>query len=142
MGDASTAARRPCTRSSPHPRLAWRAVLVIGHRGACGYRPEHTLASYELAARLGADVLEPDLVTTSDGVLVARHEPEIGSSTDVGDRPEFADRRTTKAIEGKEVTGWFAEDFTLEELRTLRARERIPGVRRRRAPVQLQEAHG
>ncbi len=104
-------------------------MLVIGHRGACGYRPEHTLASYELAARLGADVLEPDLVITRDGVLVARHEPEIGSSTDVADRPEYAARRTTKAIEGKEVTGWFAEDFTLEELRTLRARERIPGMR-------------
>ncbi len=104
-------------------------MLVIGHRGACGYRPEHTLASYELAARLGADFLEPDLVITSDGVLVARHEPEIGSSTDVAARPEFADRRTTKTIEGKEVTGWFAEDFTLTELRTLRARERIPGMR-------------
>ena len=104
-------------------------VIVIGHRGACGYRPEHTLASYELAARLGADFLEPDLVITRDGVLVARHEPEIGSSTDVVDHPEFAARRATKAIDGTEVTGWFAEDFTLEELRTLRARERIPAIR-------------
>lgn len=104
-------------------------VVVIGHRGASGYRPEHTLASYELAARMGADYIEPDLVTTSDGVLVARHEPEIGGTTDVADHPEFADRRTTKTIDGIEYTGWFTEDFTLDELRTLRATERIPQVR-------------
>jgi glycerophosphoryl diester phosphodiesterase len=103
--------------------------LVIGHRGASGYRPEHTLAAYELAARLGADYIEPDLVTTSDGVLVARHEPEIGGTTDVADRPEFADRITTKTIDGVEYTGWFTEDFTLAELKTLRAVERIPEVR-------------
>ncbi|MFB9386560.1 glycerophosphodiester phosphodiesterase [Pseudonocardia petroleophila] len=104
-------------------------VVVIGHRGASGYRPEHTLASYELAARMGADFIEPDLVTTADGVLVARHEPEIGGTTDVADHPEFADRRTTKTIDGAEYTGWFTEDFTLAELRTLRATERIPQVR-------------
>lgn len=104
-------------------------MIVIGHRGACGYRPEHTLESYELAARLGADYLEPDLVITADGVLVARHEPAIGDSTDVADHPEFADRRTTKDVEGVAVTDWFAEDFTLEELRTLRARERLPALR-------------
>lgn len=102
---------------------------VIGHRGACGYRPEHTLASYELAARQGADFLEPDLVSTADGVLVARHENEIGATTDVADHPEFAPRRTTRTVDGVVRTGWFTEDFTLEELRTLRATERIPAVR-------------
>ncbi len=104
-------------------------VLVIGHRGASGYRPEHTLAAYELAARMGADYIEPDLVTTADGVLVARHEPEIGGTTDVAQRPEFADRKTTKIVDGTPVTGWFAEDFTLAELKTLRAVERIPELR-------------
>lgn len=105
------------------------ASVVIGHRGAAGYRPEHTLASYELAARLGADFIEPDLVTTSDGELVARHEPEIGGTTDVAAHPEFAGRRTTKTIDGTAYTGWFTEDFTAAELRTLRAVERIPDVR-------------
>src|SRR4051812_48909021 len=104
-------------------------AIVIGHRGACGYRPEHTEGSYELAAHLGADFLEPDLVSTRDGVLVARHENEISGTTDVADHPEFADRRTTKVIGGKAVTGWFTEDFTLAELKTLRARERIPDLR-------------
>jgi glycerophosphoryl diester phosphodiesterase len=104
--------------------------LVIGHRGASGYRPEHTLASYELAARMGADFIEPDLVTTKDHVLVARHEPEIGGTTDVAARPEFASRRTTKLLDGVVVTGWFTEDFTLAELKTLRAVERLPAVRR------------
>ncbi|WP_235529940.1 glycerophosphodiester phosphodiesterase [Nocardioides sp. Root151] len=103
--------------------------IVIGHRGASGYRPEHTLASYRLAIRMGADYVEPDLVSTSDGVLVARHENEIGGTTDVADHPEFADRRTTKTIDGKPITGWFTEDFTLDELKTLRAKERLPQVR-------------
>ncbi len=103
--------------------------LVIGHRGACGYRPEHTLESYRLAIRLGADYIEPDLVSTRDGVLVARHENEISGTTDVAAHPEFAARRTTKAIDGHAVTGWFVEDFTLAELRTLRAIARLPGVR-------------
>ena len=102
---------------------------VIGHRGASGYRPEHTLASYQLAITQCADVVEPDLVPTKDGELVARHENEIGGTTDVEDRPEFAERRTTKVIDGAEVTGWFTEDFTLAELRTLRAEERIPELR-------------
>jgi glycerophosphoryl diester phosphodiesterase len=105
--------------------------VVIGHRGAAGYRPEHTLASYELAARLGADFIEPDLVATKDHVLVARHEPEIGGTTDVAAHPEFAGRRTTKLVDGRPVTGWFAEDFTLAELRTLRAIERLPRLRQR-----------
>jgi glycerophosphoryl diester phosphodiesterase len=103
--------------------------LVIGHRGASGYRPEHTLAAYRLAIAQCADFIEPDLVSTRDGVLVARHENEISGTTDVADRPEFAGRRTTKVIDGIAVTGWFTEDFTLAELRTLRARERLPQVR-------------
>jgi glycerophosphoryl diester phosphodiesterase len=103
--------------------------IVIGHRGASGYRPEHTLAAYRLAIRLGADYVEPDLVSTKDGVLVARHENEISGTTDVADHPEFADRRTTKTIDGRPVTGWFTEDFTLAELKTLRAKERLPEVR-------------
>jgi glycerophosphoryl diester phosphodiesterase len=103
--------------------------IVIGHRGTAGYRPEHTLASYELAARMGADYIEPDLVSTKDGRLVARHENEIGGTTDVSAHPEFAARKTTKIIDGVPVTGWFTEDFTLAELKTLRAKERIPEVR-------------
>jgi glycerophosphoryl diester phosphodiesterase len=105
--------------------------LVIAHRGASGYRPEHTLAAYELGARLGADYVEPDLVRTKDGVLVARHENEISGTTDVASHPEFADRRTTKVIDGVSLTGWFTEDFTLAELKTLRAVERIPALRPR-----------
>jgi glycerophosphoryl diester phosphodiesterase len=103
--------------------------LVIGHRGASGYRPEHTLAAYKLAARLGADYIEPDLAITKDGVLVARHEPEIKDTTNVEDHPEFADRRTSKTIDGTVFEGWFVEDFTLAELKTLRATERIPQFR-------------
>jgi glycerophosphoryl diester phosphodiesterase len=104
-------------------------VLVIAHRGASGYRPEHTLAAYRLAAELGADYLEPDLVATLDGILVARHENEISTTTDVADHPVFADRRITKIVGGTAVTGWFVEDFTYDELRTLRTRERMPGLR-------------
>ncbi|WP_370618110.1 glycerophosphodiester phosphodiesterase [Mumia sp. Pv 4-285] len=106
-----------------------RATIVIAHRGASGYRPEHTLAAYELAIRQGADVIEPDVVITKDKVLVARHENEIGGTTDVADHPEFAARKTTKTIDGRPVTGWFTEDFTLAELKTLRAEERLPLVR-------------
>jgi glycerophosphoryl diester phosphodiesterase len=106
-------------------------MIVIAHRGASGYRPEHTLAGYELAARMGADYIEPDLVSTRDGVLVARHENDITGTTDVAERPGFADRRATKEIDGTESAGWFAEDFTLAELKTLRAKERIPQIRRR-----------
>ncbi len=105
------------------------APLVIGHRGAPGYRPEHTLESYRTAIEMGADYVEPDLVPTKDGVLVARHENLITDTTDVADHPEFADRRTTKTVDGKQLTGWFTEDFTLAELRTLRAVERLPDVR-------------
>ena len=103
--------------------------LVIAHRGASGERPEHTLAAYQLAIDAGADFIEPDLVITRDGVLVARHENEIGGTTDIADHPEFAGRRTTKMIDGQAITGWFTEDFTLAELKTLRARERLPQLR-------------
>lgn len=107
-----------------------RGPLVIAHRGASGYRPEHTLAAYRLAIGMGADFVEPDLVSTRDGVLVARHENEISGTTDVAARREFADRLTTKVIDGARLTGWFTEDFTLAELKTLRAVERLPGLRR------------
>ena len=103
--------------------------IVIAHRGASGERPEHTLAAYDLAIAQGADAIEPDLVPTKDGVLVARHENEIAETTDVAAHPEFAERRATKLIDGRSVTGWFTEDFTLAELRTLRARERLPELR-------------
>ncbi|HKT27597.1 MAG TPA: glycerophosphodiester phosphodiesterase [Dyella sp.] len=113
-------------------------VLVIGHRGACALRPEHTLASYGKAIADGADYVEPDLVMTKDGVMVARHENEIGGTTDVAEHPEFASRKTTKTIDGKAVTGWFTEDFTLAELKTLRARERLPQVRSTRYDGEFQ----
>lgn len=100
--------------------------IVIGHRGASGYRPEHTLAAYELAIQMGADYIEPDIVSTKNGVLIARHENDIVETTDVSDRSEFANRKTTKTINGKEVTSWFTEDFTLAEIKTLRAKERLP----------------
>ena len=109
--------------------LAMNTPFIIGHRGASGERPEHTLAAYALALDQGADFVEPDVVPTKDGHLVARHENEISGTTDVADRPEFAVRRTTKTIEGQAVTGWFTEDFTLAELKTLRARERLPQLR-------------
>lgn len=103
--------------------------LIIAHRGASGDRPEHTLEAYRLGIEQGADYIEPDLVFTKDGVLVARHENEISGTTDVADRAEFADRKTTKTIDGEEFSGWFTEDFTLAELKTLRAKERLPSLR-------------
>jgi len=103
--------------------------LVIAHRGASGYRPEHTRSAYELAFALGADAVEPDIVASKDGVLVLRHENEISGTTDVASRPEFASRKTTKLIDGQSLTGWFTEDFTWAELSTLRAIERIPLLR-------------
>ncbi|MBK1784776.1 glycerophosphodiester phosphodiesterase [Prauserella cavernicola] len=127
-----TSVASPVHAASDGPVTAGRGQdgpVIVAHRGASGYRPEHTLAAYELGARMGADYIEPDLVITKDGVLVARHEPEIGGTTDVSQRPEFADRKTTKQLDGKPVTGWFAEDFTLAELKTLRATERIPELR-------------
>jgi glycerophosphoryl diester phosphodiesterase len=103
--------------------------LIIAHRGASGERPEHTLTAYRLAITQGADVIEPDLVLTKDGVLVARHENEISGTTDVATRGEFADRKARKSIDGETVEGWFTEDFTLAELKTLRCRERLPELR-------------
>ena len=103
-----------------------RTVQVIAHRGASALRPEHTLAAYAQAIADGADLIEPDLVMSRDGVLLARHENEIGSTTDVADHPEFAARRTSRQVDGETVSGWFSEDFTLAELKTLRARERLP----------------
>lgn len=115
-------------------RVTDDGVTVVGHRGASGYRPEHTLAAYETAINQCADYIEPDVVSTKDGVLVARHENEISGTTDVAAHPEFADRRTTKTIDGTSITGWFTEDFTLAELRTLRAKERLPQVRPQNVP--------
>src|SRR5688572_23271752 len=103
--------------------------FVIAHRGASGYVPEHTLAAYFIGIQQGADYVEPDLVISRDGALLARHENEIGGTTDVAVRPEFAARKTTKTIDGESITGWFTEDFTLAELKTLRARERLPALR-------------
>ena len=122
---AATATAAPTEAAAP----SLVEPVLVGHRGASGYRPEHTLAAYELAIEQGADYIEPDLVSTRDGVLVARHENEIGGTTDVADHPEFADRRTTKVIDGRPVAGWFTEDFTYKELCTLRAMERLPQVR-------------
>ena len=110
------------------PQAATRPI-VIAHRGASGYLPEHTLAAYSVAMLQGADFIEPDLVMTRDGNLVARHDNVLDLTTDVALRPEFADRRTTKTVDGVTVTGWFSEDFTLAEIRQLRAIERIAGVR-------------
>ena len=126
---APAAAEPPRPPAPPAGPQATVEPTVVGHRGASGYRPEHTLEAYRLAVALGADYVEPDLVPTKDGVLVARHENEIGGTTDVATRPEFADRRTTKVVDGVSFTGWFTEDFTLAELKTLRAKERIPDIR-------------
>lgn len=109
-----------------YPTLNGAQPLIIGHRGACGYRPEHTLASYKLAIEMGADFIEPDLVVTKDGELVARHEPNITATTDVSTRPEFADRKKTRKVDGVDETGWFVTDFTLAELKTLYAKQANP----------------
>ncbi|UOY00823.1 glycerophosphodiester phosphodiesterase family protein [Blastococcus sp. PRF04-17] len=121
MHATQSPARRPAT-GTPLP-------VVIGHRGAPAYRPEHTTASYELAIDLGAELIEPDVVISRDGVLVVRHESELSLTTDVASRPEFAERRTTRAVDDEVCTGWFAEDFTYPELQTLRAVERMPELR-------------
>ncbi len=108
---------------------AIKEPIVIAHRGASGYRPEHTLEAYKLAIEQGADFIEPDLVLTKDGIFIARHENEIGSTTNVADHPEFADRKTTKSVEAPPHEGWYSEDFTLAELKTLRSKERLPQFR-------------
>ena len=111
------------------PTVNTPEILIIGHRGASALRPEHTLAAYQKAIDDGADFIEPDLVATKDGYLVARHENEIGETTNVSELPQFADRKTTKVIDGVSLTGWFTEDFHLNELNQLKARERIPQIR-------------
>lgn len=111
------------------PTIPVPKALVIAHRGASALRPEHTLAAYAKAIEDGADAIEPDLVSTRDGFLVARHENEISGTTDVADRAEFAARKTSRSIDAQTITGWFTEDFTLAELKTLRARERLPQLR-------------
>jgi glycerophosphoryl diester phosphodiesterase len=136
VGGAALAAG--CASATPGEQALTRPV-VIAHRGASGERPEHTLASYRLAIAQGADFIEPDLVMTRDGVLVCRHENEISGTTDVAAHPEFAGRRATKTIDGQSVAGWFAEDFTLAELKTLRARERLPELRPANAAFDGQE---
>lgn len=125
-----------CSAPASEPMRTRSSVatpIIIAHRGASGERPEHTIASYTLAIEQGADFIEPDLVLTKDGVLVARHENEISETTDVADRPEFADRKTRKTIDGQVFSGWFTEDFTLAELKTLRAKERLPLLRKANA---------
>lgn len=118
----------PAAAQHPEPSLEVTPA-VVAHRGASGYRPENTLEAYRLAIRMGVDDIELDLVSTRDGVLVVRHEPELGASTDVADHAEFADRRATRTVDGVERTGWFVEDFTLAELKRLTARERHPVMR-------------
>ena len=119
-GAGHALAKEPRTQATP---------IVIGHRGAAGYLPEHTLAGYALAVFQGADFIEPDLVMTKDGELIARHEPILDETTDVAAHPEFAARKTTKVLDGTSVNAWWAEDFTLAEIKQLKARERIPTVR-------------
>ncbi|AVZ73039.1 glycerophosphodiester phosphodiesterase [Streptomyces lunaelactis] len=128
---AALPATLPATQAAADNRRFTNGPLVIGHRGAAGWRPEHTAAAYTFGAHSGADWIEPDLVPTKDHVLVVRHENEISQTTDIAAHPEFADRRTAKTVDGRAVTGWFTEDFTLAELKTLRAVERLPLVRNR-----------
>ncbi|MET9517872.1 glycerophosphodiester phosphodiesterase family protein [Streptomyces sp. NPDC002994] len=128
---AVTALPGASSAAADEPHRRPKGPIVIGHRGAAGWRPEHTAASYTHAVQTGADWIEPDLVPTKDHVLVVRHENEISGTTDVAKHPEFASRRTTKTVDGRSVTGWFTEDFTLAELKTLRAVERLPLVRNR-----------
>lgn len=120
---ANTPSQAPSPATSPYPTLNGQAPLVIGHRGASGYLPEHTIEAYKLAIEQGADFIEPDLVTTRDGILIARHEPNITNTTDVSTRPEFAARKNKRKVDGVEEDGWFASDFTLAEIKTLRAKQ-------------------
>ena len=126
LGVFGVEAAAPVQSSATWKTLDGKAPLVIAHRGASGYRPEHTLASYTLAIEMGADYIEPDLVATSDGHLIARHEPLLDDTTDVKSRPQFASRRTTKQLDGQSVTGFFASDFSLAEIRQLRAVQSNP----------------
>src|SRR5579859_1416330 len=138
---AAAVAGLPARAAAPDFKQGFRRTpLIIGHRGASGERPESTLAAFRLAIAEGADFIEPDLVVTKDGHLVVRHENEISQTTDVALRPEFENRLTTRQIQGQGVSGWFTEDFTLEELKTLRCRERLPKLRPESARFNGQEA--
>ncbi|HXA40689.1 MAG TPA: glycerophosphodiester phosphodiesterase [Phenylobacterium sp.] len=138
---AAAVAGLPARAAAPDFKQGFRKTpLIIGHRGASGERPESTLAAFRLAIAEGADFIEPDLVVTKDGHLVVRHENEISQTTDVALRPEFENRLTTRQIQGQGVSGWFTEDFTLEELKTLRCRERLPKLRPESARFNGQEA--
>jgi glycerophosphoryl diester phosphodiesterase len=123
LGLAVLAPQASLAQPAATPTLSGQKPLIVGHRGASGYRPEHTLEAYKLAIEQGADFIEPDLVATKDGVLIARHEPIMGGTTDVASRPEFASRKTTRKVDGVETTDWFAGDFTLAEIKTLRAKQ-------------------
>ncbi len=116
----------PLAAQAAYNTLDGAAPIVIGHRGAAGYRPEHTLEGYALAISMGANYIEPDLVLTKDGTMIARHEPMLGGTTNVADHPEYAARKTTRMVDGQSTTDWFAQDFTLAEIKTLRAKERLP----------------
>jgi glycerophosphoryl diester phosphodiesterase len=129
LSTTSVAHAASAANATPIVSIGTAKPIIIAHRGASGERPEHTLASYTLAIEQGADFIEPDLVLTKDGVLVARHENEISGTTNVAAHPEFAARKRTQIIDGEVITGWFTEDFTLAELKTLRARERLPQLR-------------
>lgn len=131
LGAGGAVAALPAALRAQEPRR----VEIFGHRGASALRPEHTLASYAQAIVDGADFIEPDLVVSKDGVLIVRHEPNIAETTDVAQHPEFAARRTEKTIDGQKQTGWFVEDFTLAELKTLRAVERLPQLRPQNAAM-------
>lgn len=126
--DRDNQTHNPTPTPTP-PAYVEPEIIIVGHRGASALRPEHTLEAYQKAIEDGADFIEPDLVPTKDGYLVARHENEIGGTTNVSELPQFADRKTTKIIDGVSLTGWFTEDFTLSELKQLKARERIPDIR-------------
>ncbi|KPF71902.1 glycerophosphodiester phosphodiesterase [Bosea sp. AAP35] len=119
----AVAAPLPVLAQTAVPTVAPQKLLIVGHRGASGYRPEHTLEAYKLAIEQGADFIEPDLVATKDGVLIARHEPMMSGTTDVSTRPEFASRKTTRKVDGVDTNDWFAGDFTLAEIKTLRAKQ-------------------
>jgi len=120
----------PSSAAAPDLKQGFKKFpLIIGHRGASGERPESTLMAFRQAIAEGADVIEPDLVLTKDGHLVVRHENDISQTTDVASRPEFAARKATKVIDGQKITGWFTEDFTLAEIKTIRCRERLPQLR-------------
>lgn len=120
---AALAFQAPAAFAQAAPTLSGQKPLVIAHRGASGYLPEHTIEGYRLAIQQGADFIEPDLVSTKDGVLVVRHEPMLSGTTDIADRPEFANRKTTRKVDGVDTTDWFANDFTAAEIKTLKARQ-------------------